>query len=374
MRIVMVVGGHFPEQTVDGFETAAALKALGHEVNVVSPAQGPDEERRSVDGVEVEYAYPVRSTVLLDRTMRVVRLKTPSVVHVYASRYAGIVGSRLASIGVPRIIDVRSGNVGGGVRSFIGNFRLAWSSRDYDGAAVIHPGVARLVYRWGCRPGNVATVNLGINTTLFRPLDSRETRRLLGYSDSMLVAMYHGVLNRQRRIESIVEAANILKARGIADFRILILGYGETMPFLRQRVAELGLQREVQIRDAVPYQELPRMINAVDVGLAFVPQTWWFQYQPPRKTLESLSCGKPVIATATVGNRLFVRHGGNGILCSDSPRDIAAALEGLSRNRSLLSVLAANARGSVLEYEWQRVVDRELLPLYEAVMNQDAPK
>jgi colanic acid biosynthesis glycosyl transferase WcaI len=97
-----------------------------------------------------------------------------------------------------------------------------------------------------------------------KPASESELRRQLGLQDRFVVA-YSGNLGRAHEFETIVEAAERLRAE--PAFVFLMVGGGARMPALRARVAERGLTNF----QFVPYQPraaLSDSLAAADVHLA----------------------------------------------------------------------------------------------------------
>ena len=70
--------------------------------------------------------------------------------------------------------------------------------------------------------------------------------------------------------------------------------------------------------------------------------------------LEAMAAGLPVLATAVPGNIETVE--GAGVLVEPTPQALAAAIDGLARDRSALAALAAAGAARVADSRWDRVV------------------
>ena len=113
---------------------------------------------------------------------------------------------------------------------------------------------------------------------------------------------------------------------------------------------------------------VPEYLGIADIGISYIPINEFFDRQPALKTLEYLAGGLPVIATNTAGNRLFIKHGYNGLLTGDDEDGLAQAIESLAADRKLREELACNSRGSVKDFDWTQIVKGQLLPVYETVL------
>ena len=118
----------------------------------------------------------------------------------------------------------------------------------------------------------------------------------------------------------------------------------------------------------VSYSEVPLYLNAADVGISFIPQTKEYDVQPPRKTVDYLACGLPVIATDTKGNKRFVKDGENGFLVNDTRECIASGMKRLL-NFKQYEKMKKFARQSVIQYDYENIIDSILLPVYKRLVN-----
>jgi glycosyltransferase involved in cell wall biosynthesis len=84
--------------------------------------------------------------------------------------------------------------------------------------------------------------------------------------------------------------------------------------------------------------------------------------------LEAMQSGRPVIVTAEVGATEIVRDAGAGIVVAGDPDSLAAAIDRLTRDRTLADSMGAAGRQHVREhYSWSRIAT-EMEALYESVL------
>ena len=125
------------------------------------------------------------------------------------------------------------------------------------------------------------------------------------------------------------------------------------------------IEAKILLTGYIPYEDIPAFLNGSDAGLAFVPITRAFDIQPPRKTVDYLACGLPVVATDTAGNRKFIKEGVNGFLVKDEPGELASAMEKLMKREGLYCKMANNASNSVRNYSYDRIVNSIVIPAYQ---------
>jgi D-inositol-3-phosphate glycosyltransferase len=88
--------------------------------------------------------------------------------------------------------------------------------------------------------------------------------------------------------------------------------------------------------------------------------------------VESLACGRPVVATRIGGLRTIVRDGETGFLVPwRDPALFAEALGRVLGDADLRARLGAAARASVLQFGWDRIAEQHLA-LYADVLAERA--
>jgi glycosyltransferase involved in cell wall biosynthesis len=125
----------------------------------------------------------------------------------------------------------------------------------------------------------------------------------------------------------------------------------------RERLAALA--RDLGVADRV---ELPGRIG--DEALIALYETALAVFYAPFDedygyvTIEAFRAGRPVVTTADSGGVLeFVEDGVTGLVAPAEPREVAARLERLHRDRALAARLGRAGHARVESIDWDRVVD-----------------
>ena len=132
-----------------------------------------------------------------------------------------------------------------------------------------------------------------------------------------------GRLLPHKRIDLLVEAVAILKARG-RPLMTEVVGVGPELEPLKALAARRGVSDLVQFREDVREQDdLYRLIKSARVGV-FPSEREGFGIA----VLEALACGISVVATSAPDNlaRFLVQRSANGIVCEPSAGSIADAI------------------------------------------------
>ena len=107
--------------------------------------------------------------------------------------------------------------------------------------------------------GPAAVVPNAVDTELFRPLERSVCRQKLGLSG--FVVGYVGRIVEEKGLADMVDAL----PRCPEDVNLLLIGNGPYQETLNTRVQEAGLGHRVRFLPARPMEELPQVMNAVDV-------------------------------------------------------------------------------------------------------------
>lgn len=91
-------------------------------------------------------------------------------------------------------------------------------------------------------------------------------------------------------LELLLDAFQVV-AQTVDDSRLLLIGDGPTLPAIRERIGQMGLEQRVLLTGRVPHRDLPAYIAAFHVGV--MPDS--NDYGSPMKIFEYMAMGKPVV-------------------------------------------------------------------------------
>lgn len=222
-------------------------------------------------------------------------------------------------LGMPRtmkfVFDIKQINVGIGT-GFKARFKEWWLVRGwefcarhvYDYTLFDYPYAAEAVLgeRWDDLS---AVVPVGLNADLLtveRDPDCYDP-------DCLVRFVYVGGLTRFRELERLLQAIQ-LAARETRAFRVDFVGPENSGGYYPALVHDLGLGDIVSFRPPVDYAEIPQLLAAYDVGLAYNPDRLTWHYQPTIKVKEYRAVGLPIISTDVRSHRDFVEAEVNGVL------------------------------------------------------------
>jgi glycosyltransferase involved in cell wall biosynthesis len=182
------------------------------------------------------------------------------------------------------------------------------------------------------------------------------------YPPPKLDALYHpgpygdyvftiGRLDPLKRFDLLVRALKHTET----PVRCRIAGTGPDREKLEGLIDKLGLRDRVELLGWVDDRAAVEHYAGA-LAVFYAPYDEDYGYV----TVEAFKAGKPVLTAADSGGVLeFVEDGRNGFVCPpDSPRDLAARLDLLYRDREKARAMGERGREAVARIGWDAVVER----------------
>lgn len=172
------------------------------------------------------------------------------------------------------------------------------------------------------------------------------------YSEKKIV--YTGSIKKVNNLEIIVNAAEILKNRGIHNFRIFIFGDGEDRGYLEKYCKDNDLDN-IKFMGRIPKLEIPSLLFQSDINLLHNSSTILDKYgQSQNKFFEYLASGNPILMTYSVGHSI-VKEKKCGIeLEKQNPESISDAIERMcDLSSEEVSEFRHNAELTIKEYDYE---------------------
>jgi len=206
-----------------------------------------------------------------------------------------------------------------------------------------------------------ATMHGGVDVDRFKPMSRRDAKALLGLSDKFVIG-YSGSSMRSHRLDALIILA--VRLRRMYGDRVRFLVVGPLDHTLVRSITSLRLEHYFSLAGPVPHDELPRYINAMDVGLAlYDPHKL---AGPPYKVYEYMACGVPAITTETIYSKRIIEDGLNGFLIKMNDREeLLHKISLLIENPDLLHEMGIKAREVALKFSWREEARRILEVLKE---------
>lgn len=169
----------------------------------------------------------------------------------------------------------------------------------------------------------ISPVSCGVDTHRFEPHPRTNRSGILrkyGLDPVKKTIFFVGRIDAEKRLDVIVDALHRLNR---TDVQFAITGKGEYRPTLEAQISALGLSGTVRFTGYVPAEDLPALINDIDIFA--MPSEAELQ---SIATLEAMATAKPVLAADARALPELVQTNINGYLFSAG--DVADATRGLA--------------------------------------------
>ena len=213
--------------------------------------------------------------------------------------------------------------------------------------------------------GLMQVVPNAVDAELFRPMDRADCRRrlppALGRFD--FLAGYVGRLVEEKGLLDLVEALEFCPP----TLGLLLVGAGPLRARLEQRARELGREGQIVFEPARPLDELPDLMNALDVLVLPSRTAPGWKEQFGRVIIEAYACGVPVVGSDSGAIPEVVGAGGV-IFPEGNVHALAETLVALRSDPARCARLGQAGHVLVNErYTWQHVAET-MMSVYERLM------
>ena len=409
VRISVISINYAPERTGIGVYTAGmaeSLAARGHEVVVHSgftyypewekPSgdRGRLYRRESIKGVDLRRSYlyvPRRPTALKRIIHEFSFVLTASITYLLAPRADRTIivlpplalGFAIALIarlkGSPTILHVQDlqpdaavelGMLKPGLLTRLLymlerlNYRLA------DRISTISEGMRRKILGKGVPTEKTILFRNWANDDTVRPGDRLTPLRAeWGLTADDFVVLYSGNLGRKQGLDSLLDAAALLRDRPALKF--VIVGNGAEQPDLVAKAGAMGLSN-VMFQPLQPIERLSELLATADVSV--IPQKRAVtDIVLPSKLCNILASARPVVAAAppTSDLAMILREGDCGILVEpEDATQMADGIRALAMDRARATAFGQNGR----RYAEENLLQGAVISGFEDYLRKSVPK
>jgi 1,2-diacylglycerol 3-alpha-glucosyltransferase len=360
-------------------ELSRALHKLGHRVQICTALEG----ERVADGFPVlripalrggHWRAFLRLPFSLSTLMGFIRAQ--DIVHCHYSFLFSFIGTILAKIaGVPSIVTLHGlGTLDSSTgRSWLRRMYRRVSLRLADHVIATSDEMRSIALRYTSED-KVTIVPNGVDTELF----DQDVDKPRGATEDVIVLSMRR-LAPKNGVQYLIDAIPYVLQRD-ANVNFWIAGEGKLEPYLRERVAELGVERNVRFIGIVPHNETREYYSQADI-VAFPSSA----ESTSLACLEAMAMRRAVVASALAPFRLMLGDGERGSLVRlfdressdynaplNLPQDriekLADAISLLVQNPALRSELGDKARAFAVEnFDWQ-VVAGQVVTIYDQLI------
>lgn len=236
----------------------------------------------------------------------------------------------------------------------------AQAAKDADAVFTLTDALKKELITRGVSAEKIHLLPNGVDSSRFIPKERNNTLALqLGIKDKVVIGFLGSVVQYEG-VEYIIQAASILKKRGIKDFAVLIVGDGAVLNKMKTITSELDMENYVTFTGRVPHDEIEDYYSVVDIcplprkGLPVCEMV------SPLKPFEAMSMGKVVVSSDVAALAEIINDEVTGLLHKkDDPEDLANKISQLITNHELRNRLGLAAREWVVaERDWKVIAKR----------------
>ncbi len=362
-RVLLLTQWFDPEPTFKGLVFARELVRQGFDVEVVTgfPNYPGGKvyagykikmiQREFIEGVQITRLplYPNHDQSAIKRVLNYASFAASALVYgLFMSKRAdvmyayhppltvGIAASLIRLVrGIPVVYDIqdmwpdtlRATGMLNNPRALVLVGRLCdWVYKRVDQLVVLSPGFKRLLVKRGVPERKIDVIhNWADESALKSPLGAVPSA--FPKADRLRV-VFAGNMGKAQALDTVLDAASILQARG-SRASFVMLGGGVEVSRLKTRALGLKLGNVVFL-PPVPMSEVGTVLAAADVLLVHLRKDPLFEITIPSKTQAYMAVGKPLLMAVNGDAANLVRQAKCGLTAeSENPQALADALDAM---------------------------------------------
>ena len=313
-------------------ELPLELAKLGHDVIGICLSYRPREEKIDIDmdsasnarvtwhSLNLGRLITPRQTNYFFETGRLAREFNPDLIWACSDSFHAIFGGwlarRLKVKGVVDLYDNFENFAGTWFPGVLPMFKRA--VRAADGVTYVSQKLAgRLIQNYR-RSGPIAVLEIAVRKDLFYPRDRAVCRKRLGLPEKAKIIGTAGALHRSRGIHALFDGFELL-AKENPNLYLAIAGP-------RNRWSRLPRGPQVCDLGILPLEEVPLLINALDVAVVCNRDSPFGRYSFPHKAYEIMACRIPMVAAAVGTLRDLLAQHPECLFEPEEPESLAKAV------------------------------------------------
>lgn len=243
------------------------------------------------------------------------------------------------------------------------------SYRIADGIAPINNTIKTgIIKDFGINQDKVHVVELGVDTSLFKPLSKDPVLVEKENLDGKFVVMYSGILGPAYDFDVILKASRILEH--YKDIIIVLRGDGELKQKITQQMASQKISNMLLWPKVSDQKMVAKYLNLSDVLILPMKNVNVSITAIPSKVYEFLACGKPVIVCAEGELANMIKKYSSGLVVRTADeKAFAEAILQLYSDRKLAAVLGENAREAIVNNFSDNKVGQKLALLFNKIID-----
>jgi glycosyltransferase involved in cell wall biosynthesis len=235
--------------------------------------------------------------------------------------------------------------------------------KEPDKIIVVSNATRDYVLSLGADPEKIEVLHNGVDLDRFKPLPGvkEEMRLKLGIPEDTCVVLTVRRLVYKNGIDTLLDSAKIVVKKN-PKLVFVVVGKGPDFEEVKERIAQLGMQRNFRLTGFVSDEDLPFYYNVADV-FALPSKSG---EGLPLVALEAMACGLPVAATNVGGISEVLNEDYGRLVPPNVPDALAEAVVELS-SKDLATLKVKLRKMMEQKYSWERNVEK-LGKIYEELI------
>lgn len=364
MRIIVVWGMPLIEQdaqTVCAIEKVDNMGKLGHDVHLISPSVPPQLYKYNRLKLPILLLFQISQCVQL--LVHVIKIK-PHIIH---SSSALLLPPLIICkiFNIPHVVEVHGilsdDSKLVGVNKYIVammEFCEFMSYRYSERLLANSDGTKKdLIVKKKIPTEKIIIIPNGANTVLFKG-EQISKESMMELDEDKQYIIFVGNLAPWQGLTCLIDSMQEIIKVNISA-RLLVVGDGILKNELMGRVKELDLESVVDFIGSVPYEDVPKYINASDICVApFIKSR--DNLMSPLKLFEYMACGKAIVTSNIRGARELIEEHDCGLLFTpDDSHELSKAILTILANKGIREKMGENGRLAVAaNYTWESVAKK----------------
>ncbi len=182
--------------------------------------------------------------------------------------------------------------------------------RRSKGVVVVAPATRDEIVSRGIPAEKLHVITNGIDESFFKPFEGTAQLREIAGWHGQTVVMYIGTHGLSQGLVTILEAANLLRAR--PDIRFAFIGSGAEREALMQLARDMELEN-IDFLPMQPKEKMPDCYAAADICLVPLKKRDVFLYNIPSKMFEIMACARPILLGVEGQAKRLLEEAGAGV-------------------------------------------------------------
>lgn len=337
-------------------EIIKSLKKLGHEILLVAPSAGENQEFGGDGGVVaklkaklpkwlyeiVEFSYSFYAFAKLAKT---ILKEKPAFIYERYNLFnpAGVWAKKIFKVKLilevnAPLFEERSKYDGISLKKFA-KWTQKYTWNNADKVLPVTHVLAKDIINYGVDETKIEVIANGINKAEF--IDAKHESPLKVDISNKVVIGFVGFCREWHGLDKIVDMLTLPENENLF---FLIVGDGPIITEIRQQAARLNVEGRIHITGIVNRSEMPNWLVPIDIALqpAVVP------YASPLKMLEYMATGKAIVAPAQDNIKELLADNENALLFEkDNKEAFISCIQTLASNAELRVSLSKEAKKSI---------------------------